>query len=90
MDSKSEVYVNVREEGDKVYLDTNLAEAIGSFTSTLVTTDVLGKAFEPQQRFEDCDGNDIIFDTDYFGAKRTSIIPGPFASLDVDGVNVVL
>ena len=90
MDSKSEVYVNVREEGDKVYLDTNLANAIGSFTSTLVTTDVLGKAFEPQQRFEDKDGNDIIFDTDYFGAKRTSIIPGPFATLDIEGINVVL
>lgn len=90
MDSKSEVYVNVREEGDKVYLDTNLADAIGSFTSSLVTTDVLGKAFEPQQRFEDKDGNDIIFDTDYFGEKRDAIIPGPFASLNVEGKNVVL
>ena len=90
MDSKTEIYVNVREEGDKVYLDTNLADAIGSFTSALVTTDVLGKAFEPQQRFEDKDGNDIIFDTDYFGAKRTAIIPGPFATLDIEGINVVL
>ena len=56
----------------------------------ILNTAVLGKAFEPQQRFEDYDGNDIIFDTDYFGAKRTSIIPGPFASLDIEGVNVVL
>ena len=90
MDEKTDVYVNVREEGDKVYLDTNLADAIGPFTSELVTTDVLGKAFEPQQRFEDKDGNDIIFDTDYFGAKRTAIIPGPFATLDIEGINVVL
>ena len=90
MDDKTDVYVNVREEGDNIYLDTNLADAIGSFTSELVTTDVLGKAFEPQQRFEDKDGNDIIFDTDYFGAKRTSIIPGPFATLDIGGINVVL
>ena len=90
MDEKTEVYVNVREEGEKVYLDTNLADAIGSFTADLITTDVLGKAFEPQQRFEDRDGNDIIFDTDYFGAKRTSIIPGPFAGLDINDVNVVL
>ena len=89
-DDKSEVYVNIHEEEDKVSLDTNLAEVIGEFTSELITTDVLGKAFEPQQRFEDRDGNDIIFDTDYFGEKRTSIIPGPFASLDVEGKNVVL
>ena len=27
MDEKTEVYVNVREEGEKVYLDTNLADA---------------------------------------------------------------
>ena len=89
-DTKTSVYVNIREEDDKVYLDTNLADAIGSFTASLVDTDVLGKAFEPQQRFEDRDGNDIIFDTDYFGNKRSAIIPGPFASLDVNGANVVL
>ena len=63
---------------------------MGSFTASLITTDVLGKAFEPQQRFEDRDGNDIIFDTDYFGAKRSSIIPGPFAGLDINDINVVL
>ena len=89
-DDKSSVYVNVREEDGRVYLDTNLASVIGSFTASLITTDVLGKAFEPQQRFEDRDGNDIIFDTDYFGAKRSAIIPGPFAGLDVNDINVVL
>ena len=90
MDDTSKVYVDVKEDGDKVYLDTNLADVIGSFTSSLITTDVLGKAFEPQQRFEDRDGSDIIFDTDYFGNKRSEIIPGPFADLNLDGVNVVL
>ena len=37
---------------------------------------------------------DIVVDhsvqTDYFGAKRTAIIPGPFASLDLKDKNVVL
>ena len=32
-DDKTDVYVNIREEGDDVYLDTNLADAMGSFTS---------------------------------------------------------
>jgi hypothetical protein len=63
---------------------------MGAFTASLVTTEVLGKAFEPQQRFEDRDGSDIVFDNDYFGAKRSAVIPGPFASLDLDGINVVL
>ena len=90
VDDTSKVYVNVKEDGDKVYLETNLKDVIGAFTASLVDTEVLGKAFEPQQRFEDRDGSDIVFDTDYFGAKRNDIIPGPFASLDLDGVNVVL
>ena len=90
VDDTSKVYVNVKEDGDKVYLETNLKDVMGAFTASLVTTEVLGKAFEPQQRFEDRDGNDIVFDTDYFGAKRTDIIPGPFAGLDLDGINVVL
>ena len=89
-DDTTKVYVDVKEDGDKVYLDTNLAEALGSFTASLIDTDVLGKAFEPQQRFEDRDGSDIVFDTDYFGEKRSSIIPGPFASLDLKDKNVVL
>ena len=63
---------------------------MGSFTSSLVETDTLGRVFEPNQRFEDADGNDIIFDTDYFGNKRSAIIPGPFASLDLKDKNVVL
>jgi hypothetical protein len=48
----------------------------------MITSDILGKAFEPEQRFEAPDGSDIIFDTDYYGNKRTGeIVPGPFASL---------
>ena len=90
MDDKTDVYVNIKEDGDKAYLDTNLADAVKGFTADLIETNTLGKAFEPQQRFEDADGNDIIFDTDYFGEKRTAIIPGPFASLDLKDKNVVL
>ena len=48
----------------------------------MITSDILGKAFEPEQRFESPDGSDIIFDTDYYGDVREDlIIPGPFARL---------
>ena len=45
----------------------------------LITSDILGKAFEPEQRFENPDGTEIIFDRDYFGDHRgTEALPGPF------------
>ena len=46
----------------------------------MVNSDVLGKAFEPEERFENPDGTPIVFDRDYFGSHRgTEILPGPFA-----------
>ncbi len=47
----------------------------------MINTDVLGMAFEPEQLFENPDGTDIQFDTDYFGGHRgVDVIPGPFAN----------
>ena len=49
----------------------------------MISTTVLGYAFEPEQRFETPDGKDIIFNRDFFGNHRgASVIPGPFATLD--------
>ena len=40
-----------------------------------------GEAFEPEERFENPDGTDIIFNEDYLGDHRgVSTIPGPFAT----------
>ena len=40
-------------------------------------------AFEPEQRFENPDGTDIVFNKDYFGNHRgAETIPGPFASAE--------
>ena len=88
--ANGEVKLDLVEKKDGIYLDTNIFELISDAKDRMINSDILGKAFEPQQRFEDKDGNDIIFDTDYFGAKRSDIIPGPFATLDIEGVNVVL
>ena len=61
-------------------LKTNLAELLGDYKTGLITTAILGAAFEPEQKFENRDGTDIIFNEDYFGNHRgTSTIPGPFA-----------
>ena len=46
----------------------------------LITTDTLGMAFEPEQRFEAPDGSDLIFDTGIDGKKREgTICAGPAA-----------
>ena len=51
----------------------------------IITSDILGKAFEPDQRFENPDGSEIVFDTDFYGKKRSgAVIPGPFAELNPD------
>ena len=49
----------------------------------MISTDVLGEAFEPSQKFENPDGTPITFDVDYLGGHRgADVIPGPFATAD--------
>ena len=73
--------VEVKEEDGAPVLTTNLYDFITDFNCPLITTQTLGMAFEPEQRFENNDGSDIIFDTDYLGDHRgLSVLPGPFAT----------
>ena len=63
-------------------LKSNLAGLIGDYKTGVITTALLGAAFEPEQKFENRDGTDIIFNEDFFGNHRgTHVIPGPFAEL---------
>ena len=46
----------------------------------LITSDTLGMAFEPEERFETPEGEDIIFDTDFYGDSRlNNLVAGPFS-----------
>ena len=68
------------EKDGKICLHTNLYDLLQDFRVGLISSDTLGKAFEPEQRFENPDGSDILFDRDYFGSHRgLSALPGPFA-----------
>lgn len=79
---KAEISYSTSDDG-KVYLDTNLGKLIQDFTVDIIDSDVLGNAFEPEQRFESPDGSTITFDTDYFGNSRSGKpIPGPFAVIE--------
>lgn len=64
-----------------VSLKTNLYDLIGSYTDKIITSEILGKAFEPEQSYEMPDGASITFNEDYFGNHRgVATIPGPFIS----------
>jgi len=75
--------VELREENGEYRLHTNLFDLLGDYGASVIHSDVLGCAFEPEQRFESPDGSAITFDRDYFGNHRSvRVLPGPFASTE--------
>ena len=77
-DEQHKVSVSLKEENGEYRVVTDLAQYLPEVS--LIFTDTLGEAFEPEERFENPDGSDIIFDTDYYGRKRTEkTVAGPFA-----------
>ncbi|MCC8102769.1 MAG: right-handed parallel beta-helix repeat-containing protein [Clostridiales bacterium] len=78
-----EAYVRLVEKDGMYRLETNIFEGFGEFQDGIITSDILGKAFEPEERFENTDGTAITFDRDYFGDHRgIATVPGPFASAE--------
>lgn len=74
------VKVELTQDGGRWTLRTNLFDGLKDFRDGIITTETLGRAFEPEQRFENPDGTDIVFDRDFFGAHRgVTAYPGPFA-----------
>ncbi|MBQ0001787.1 MAG: right-handed parallel beta-helix repeat-containing protein [Clostridiales bacterium] len=81
IDTEGQIQIDLKEVDGRYVLSTNMYDFVKDFQVELITSDVLGKAFEPEQRFENPDGSEIIFNTDYLGAHRgAEIIPGPFAA----------
>ena len=77
------VKVTLAEKDGAYSIDTNIYDFLDGFRCGIVTSDVLGYAFEPEQRFENPDGTEIVFDRDFLGEHRgTDALPGPFVSPD--------
>ncbi|MCQ2492266.1 MAG: right-handed parallel beta-helix repeat-containing protein [Lachnospiraceae bacterium] len=76
-----QVLWSLSKEDEKMIFTSNVFDFIGDITEELIDTQKLGWAFEPEQKFEDRDGKEIIFNKDYFGKKRKSILPGPLAKV---------
>jgi len=83
IDTENKAYANLVEKDSGYYLDTNVYELLGNFTAGVIDSELLGYAFQPEQRFENPDGTAIIFNEDYLGAHRgIAPLPGPFASAE--------
>ena len=78
-DTEHEIKIELTTDGADWKLDTNLFEYLPKNCS-LINTETLGMAFEPEQYYENPDGSEIVFDTDIYGNKRTDrIAAGPVA-----------
>ena len=87
VEEKGKAFVSLAEKDGKLILKTNVYDFLKDFRDGIITSDVLGCAFEPEQRFENPDGSAIIFDSDYFGAHRgLDALPGPFADAQAERV----
>ena len=77
-DTEHEVSVKLVCKDGKYSVETDYMKYLPK--AKLIETYTLGKAFEPEERFENPDGSDIVFDVDYNGQKRgDNIVAGPFA-----------
>ena len=79
-DTEHTVTIAAEERADGWYLATNLYDVLPAKSVSLIDTETLGMAFEPEQKFENPDGTRIVFNEDYFGLRRErESIAGPFA-----------
>jgi hypothetical protein len=77
VDTTHEISLELKKDGHGWRLDSNLKDYLPQ--ARMITSDTLGMAFEPEQRFEGPDGEDIVFDTDFYGKKRPEKpVAGPF------------
>ncbi len=81
VNAQDKVTVEITESDGKWTLDTNVYDLLGDFRDAILTTESLGCAFQPEQRFENRDGTPIAFDQDFLGNHRgVDTLPGPFVS----------
>lgn len=69
--------LRIEEDGDKVYLHLNIDRPVRALKTRLVTTELLGMAVVPSQKFENSDGTPLRIDADFRGARRSAKNPSP-------------
>ena len=79
VDNDNEVTVELVEKDGEYTFKTNVYDFLPKTGVQMISTEVLGMAFEPEQLFENPDGSPIVFNEDFFGEHR-AVNPqvGPF------------
>ena len=79
VDTQHHITLELKQEDGIYRLETNMMEYLPQ--CDMITSDTLGLAFEPEERFETPEGETIVFDTDFYGNTRpTSPVAGPFCN----------
>lgn len=79
--------VKIVEDGDEVFLEINMNEALLDVPTKIASTETLGTVRIVDAIFDDPHGNPIVLDTDYVGARRSEKpVVGPIEKLKA-GVN---
>jgi len=78
-DDEHRISLALEEKDGGWVLVTNLYDHIPESGTPFISTELLGEAFEPEQRFENPDGTPILFNMDYFDEhRRVNPVAGPF------------
>ena len=73
------VSLGLKVEDGRYTLETDIYKYMPRMETQIISTALMGEAFEPEQMFENPDGSEIVINTDYFGAHRAiNPLPGPF------------
>lgn len=77
VDTEHTITLELKEENGRYTVVTNFLDYLPA--AKTICSDILGMAFEPEERFETPEGEDIVFDTDFYGTKRPAApVAGPF------------
>ena len=80
VEKDGEITVELAEKDGGLILKTNAYDFLKDFRTGIITSTTLGLAFEPEERFENPDGSELVLDRDYHGTHRgIAPLPGPFA-----------
>ncbi|WP_145150797.1 hypothetical protein [Paenibacillus xylanexedens] len=74
------VNVEIDPAQGKVHIQINEPELLRGASALLITTDLLGKTYHADMKYEQPDSTPYHFDSDFFGTNRpnTDVTPGPF------------
>lgn len=74
--------IKIVEEGDPVYLEMSVEKALLDIPAKVVSTEMLGTVRIVDAIFDDPNGEPIVLDTDYTGARRAGkLAAGPIEEL---------